>query len=298
MPDPGGPPSTTRRLVAGAAILVFFGAVGLVAVSGLRPLPPTGGATIKPTASNQPRPTPRSTATTLSPHRKAKITVADLLPPLPEPTKTDPLRFLEIGDSLGEDLGFALEDQLQAGGAATVAMDALGDTGLSNAAYYDWPAHLVGDLAASRAQVLVVFLGANDIQGFDVGDTPVEYGTTAWVQAYRQRVDAVLHEAEAVGTDVVWVGMPPMVDADLNAGMQEVDRIYQEETAKDAGALYVPASVLATPGGAFLPDAVVGGAEEALRTPDGVHLTPAGAGLLCTAVLQAIDQHWHIAIPT
>jgi len=143
-----------------------------------------------------------------------------------------------------------------------------------------------------------VFLGANDIQGFDAGDTPEAYGTPGWIKAYRQRVDAVLHDATVARTYVVWVGMPPMGDPGLNAGMQQVDSIFEQETAKARGGLYVPASVLATAGGALLEDAVVNGSEEALRTGDGVHLTPAGAGLLATTVLQAVDQHWHVRVPT
>jgi hypothetical protein len=63
------------------------------------------------------------------------------------PTTASPLRVLEIGDSLGIDLGDQLQSQFDATGLVTTTVAALGDTGLANLSYYDWPAQLVTLLA-------------------------------------------------------------------------------------------------------------------------------------------------------
>ncbi len=198
---------------------------------------------------------------------------------------------LVIGDSLGIDVGYQLIDHLQ-GGGTTVDMDAVGDTGLANVGFYNWPAQLATLLASTHPALVVVFMGANDDQGLYVGTTPEPPGSAAWDTAYAGRVRQLLTEATGSGADVVWVGMPPMQDPDLNAWMQHVNGLDARQVARVHRALYVPsAPVLGTATGGYQvssggPDPVV------LRTPDGVHLTPDGASLLAQAVIGAVQHRW------
>lgn len=218
--------------------------------------------------------------------------------PALQPTAASPLRVLEIGDSLGIDLGDQLQAQLDATGLATTTVAAMGDTGLANLSYYDWPAQLVPLLATDHPQLVVVFLGANDDQGLYVDGTAAEPGTATWAAAYGQRVDAVLREATDTGARVVWVGMPPMANADLNAAMAVEDTIYAHETDAFPGTVYVAsAPVLGGASGQYETAGTDGsGQPVVLRTPDGVHLTPAGAGLLAAAVIDAVDSRWHLSL--
>ncbi len=239
-----------------------------------------------PTGSTTPTPKP---TTTTNPDAG--------LPSLQQPTAADPLRVLEVGDSLGEDLGFQLSAELPPTGVATVAADAVGDTGLSNENYYDWPVHLQQDIATSHPEVVVIFLGANDGQGFDVNGAPVEYGTAGWIAAYTQRVDQMLEESDQAGARVVWVGMPPMQDPALNSEMQQIDTIYRQQTEKFHGALYLSSAPVLAPNGQFTFQLTASnGQPEVIRTPDGVHLTTPGAQLLSQAVIQAIDTRWHLSL--
>jgi hypothetical protein len=219
------------------------------------------------------------------------------LPPL-LPSAASPLRVLEIGDSLGIDLGDQLRSQLDATAMARIVVASLGDSGLSNVSYYDWPAHLATLLDTDRPQVVVVFIGANDDQGLSVDGNAVVPGTPTWVAAYSGRVDDVVREATGAGARVVWVGMPPMADPDLDAAMDLEDAIYRSQSAAFPGALYVPSTpVLGSPSGGYEttgPGAT--GQPVVLRTPDGVHLTPAGAGVLAHAVIDAVDERWHLML--
>jgi hypothetical protein len=219
------------------------------------------------------------------------------LPSLGTPTAADPLRVLDIGDSLGEDLGFRLQADLPATGVATVTMDSQGDTGLSNENYYDWPAHLQQDLAATRPQIVVVFLGANDGQGFDVNGVPKDYGSPEWISAYTQRVDEMLQESNSAGARVVWVGMPLMEDPTLNSEMLQIDAIFRAQSAKYPGTLYLPSTAVLCPNGVFTPSiTTASGESEVIRTPDGVHLTTPGAELVAQAVISGIDTRWHLTM--
>ena len=218
------------------------------------------------------------------------------LPSLGTPTASSPLRVLEVGDSLGEDLGFRLQADLPATGVATVTMDSQGDTGLSNINYYDWPSHLEEDLASANPQIVVIFLGANDGQGFDVNGVPEEYGTPAWISAYTQRVDEMLQESNRAGARVVWVGMPLMQDPTLNQEMLQMDAIYKDQSAKFPGTLYLSSTPVLCPGGQFTFSITSSGESEVIRTPDGVHLTTPGAELLAQAVISGIDARWHLTL--
>jgi hypothetical protein len=219
------------------------------------------------------------------------------LPPLPTPTAASPLRVLEIGDSLGEDLGFQLQTDLPATGVATLAMDSQGDTGLANTSYYDWTQHLESDIEASHPQIVVIFLGANDGQGFDVNGVAEQFGTPEWISAYTQRVDTMIEECNHAGARVVWVGMPPMQDASLNSEVQQLDGIYWKQTLMFHGTMYLPSSTVLAPNGVFtfsLPNSA--GESVVVRTPDGVHLTSPGAALLATYVINAINARWKLSL--
>jgi uncharacterized protein len=241
---------------------------------------------------------PVARRTTVPVHRVTKSTSGNVsLPPLVA-TTTTPLKVLEIGDSLGIDLGDQLQSQLDATGIVTTTMASLGDSGLANVSFYDWPAELAGLLAADHPQVVVVFLGANDDQGLYVDGTAAQPGTADWDTAYAGRVDEILSESQGAGARVVWVGMPPMGDPDLDAAMVTENAIFERQTDSFAGTLYVSStSVLGNASGDYeagITDA--SGQSVELRTPDGVHLTPAGAGLLAGVVIDAFDSRWHLSL--
>jgi len=221
------------------------------------------------------------------------------LPALAPPTPGAPLRVLEIGDSLGIDLGDRLEADGAAGGLATTTVAAQGDSGLANAAFNDWPAHLGALLATDHPQVVVVLLGANDDQGLSVDGQAVQPGTAAWAAAYAQRVDAVVGESVSAGARVLWVSVPPMHNGALDAFVAVVNAIDEREVDAVTGTLYLTSSsVLGGPAGAYegaLTDA--SGTSVVVRTPDGVHLTTPGADLLSRAVIAAMDQRWSLQIP-
>jgi len=211
-----------------------------------------------------------------------------------------PLHVLEIGDSLGIDLGDQLRSQLDAAGSALTTVASLGDSGLSNVTDVNWPVHLAGLLTTDRPQVVVVFIGANDDQGLDLDGSAAAPGTLAWVAGYTQRVDDLLREATDAGARVVWVGMPRMANPDLDAAMGREDVIYQRETQAFPEALFVSSNAaLAGSSGLYTTTGDdLSGHPVPLRTPDGVHLTPAGAAVLARAVVDAIDTRWHVSFLT
>ncbi len=284
-----------RRLVALAGLVL----AGLVAVAVVELLPKSKQSpTATSQASTQASQGTDGSSSSDASKRSTTTTGPDAgLPALGTPTASQPLRVLEIGDSLGEDLGFRLQADLPATGVATITMDSQGDTGLSNQNFYNWPAQLQADLAASHPQIVVIFLGANDGQGFDVNGVAEEYGSPEWISVYTERVDEMLQESNHAGDRVVWVGMPLMQDPALSSEMTQLDSIYQQQAAKFPGTLYLSSDPVLCPDGQFAMSVTTSSGEtEVIRTPDGVHLTTPGAELLAQAVIAGIDARWHLTL--
>jgi hypothetical protein len=226
------------------------------------------------------------------------VTAPDGLAPLAVPTPAAPLRLLVLGDSLGIDFGQPLVNDLAATDVVSAVLDGHIDTGLSRPDYFNWPAELQRDVVTYQPKAVVVFIGANDPQNFIDGSTAVTYGTPAWNAAYGKRVGSLMAQATGAGARVLWVGMPPMADPGLNAKMETLNAIAQNQAAVHPGVTYFASwPVLSNPQGqfsAFLPDA--SGNEVQVRDPDGIHITAAGAQRLSQAAIAFMGHEWGLVL--
>jgi hypothetical protein len=223
-------------------------------------------------------------------------TPAFTLSAIPPPTRASPLTILDIGDSIGEDLGFGLGDLFSGDGYVHLLQKAEVDTGLANPAYYNWPGHLEEYLIKYHPDAVVVMIGANDDRNLDVNKASVAPGTTGWVTAYTAVVDIVMEESVAAGAHVVWVGLPPMGGGNItNAFVTRVNAIFRAQARRVPGITYVPSwSLFAGPKGKFEVYKKIDGSEVAVRSTDGLHLDPAGWDLLADALVRPMQQAWHI----
>ena len=286
-----------RRYGRAAALSVVCAALVVGAVVGTHAVL-TGDAAkadasdpTQPTAPRPTRPTdPPTTTTTTDP--PTTTTTNPSLPPLPLPTATAPLRVLAIGDSLGIDLGRQIRHDLDATRLATVTMLAKGNTGLARPDYYDWPRHLRDGLATYHPEVVVMFFGANDGQGLYANGRAAHFGTPEWSAEYTLRIDTMLATALAASARVVWVGVPPMRDAGLDAHMAVIAALGRREAGRFPGVRFVSGTtVLGAPDGSYTKTIVDdGGGTVTVRTPDGVHINAAGAEVLTQAVVGAFAR--------
>lgn len=221
--------------------------------------------------------------------------------PLVQPRPGHVLTILVVGDSIGEDLGIGLANLLGNQPDVRVVQDAVGSTGLAAVGYYDWPVELERELRAIRPQLVVVMLGGNDAQSFDVGSTYVGFGSALWHAIYGARVATMMHEATGAGAQVLWVGMPIMSPQSVlsNTDMQIENAVYASEARRHRGTVYFSTwRLLATRTGQYseyLPDA--SGSLVQVRDPDGVHIdAPGGTDLLASGVIDEIDRVWHVRL--
>jgi hypothetical protein len=247
-----------------------------------------GGHPGKPHRGGQPSGPP----TTVAPHGGG-------VPDITHPTAADPLRVLIVGDSLGIDMGGPLQNDLANTGVVQATLDARESTGLTRPDYFNWPAELQSDLGTARPQVVVIMMGANDPQDFP-GPPDVPFTSPQWNVMYAARVAAFMKLAQSGGATVIWVGMPPMQNAALSAKMSDVDAVDQQQAAlrKPPVDFISSWTLLGTAQGAYAPFITnAAGQVINVRTPDGIHLTPAGGEVLSQTVLNYLRGPLHFQLP-
>ena len=215
------------------------------------------------------------------------------------PTAAHPLRVLILGNSLGIDMGGPLQNDLANTGVVQATLDARESTGLTRPDYFNWPAELQTDLGTARPQVVVVMIGANDPQDFP-GPPDVPYSSPQWNVLYAGRVAAFMHLAQSEVATVVWVGMPSMQSPQLSSEMADIDAIDQRQAALSTPPVHFISSwtLLGTPQGTYTPFITNGAGQVVnVRTPDGIHLTPAGGEVLAQTVLNYLRGPLHIDLP-
>ena len=213
-------------------------------------------------------------------------------PPNPkDPTAANPLRVLIVGDSIGIDLGDALQPDLAQTGVVSAGLDGRVSTGLTRPDYFNWPAELTADIKSQNPQVVVIMIGANDAQDF-LGPPDVPYTSPQWNALYAQRVAQFMQIAQSGGATVVWVGMPPMQDAGLNAQMSDVNAVVQQQAAKThPSVVYLSTDrSLGTAQGGYTAFVTNGAGQVVnVRTPDGTHLTPGGGQVAAQQVIAELQ---------
>ena len=137
--------------------------------------------------------------------------------------------------------------------------------------------------------LVVVMIGANDPQSLVGADGSTAYGSPGLERRLRaagRRASST--RPNAAGAHVLWVGMPPMAEPDLNGEMQAINRWCrcQIVPGRHGPPTSPPPPCWATARGTSPPTfPKPSGVELNIRTPDGIHLSPGGGERLSQAVI-------------
>ena len=201
-----------------------------------------------------------------------------------------------VGDSLGQDLGAAMERALDAKRFA-VTVDGRFSTGLSRVDYFNWPVELARDMARYRPEVVMALFGANDNQSLALpgGGYVYVWDRPQWESAYAARVAQAMSEATADGARLAWVGLPITRSSVIPpARARQLNAIYSAQATRVQGAVYFDSWHLFVNGrgqySAFLPDDH--GHIELMRQQDRVHLSPPGNDYLTRELLRTLGTAW------
>jgi hypothetical protein len=220
----------------------------------------------------------------------ASVAAEPTATPTPPPkvwvaSKTDPVRVWVGGDSMGGELGFALEPVLRETKAFEPTTFYKESTGICRYDFYDWGKQVRAVVKTARPQAAVIMIGTNDTQSVWKDGEWISYGQVAWKRAYEERVGEIMDTMLRGGARrVYWVGMPIMGEGWRNSRMRLINKVFQKQAEQRPGAQYIDIwGLYANADGSFDPS---------LRLGDQVHFTVEGQQLLADTVYKAIEQDW------
>lgn len=195
------------------------------------------------------------------------------------------LRLLATGDSMMQILDTYLKERL-APHRVRVKSDARESTGISKPFLLDWVKHARGQAHATKPDVTVVAIGAND--GFSFGS--VECCGDKWVDAYAARVRKMMLAYARENRGIVyWLTLPAPRPAQWRRIYPAVNKAIKRAAATFSGVVHVvDIAKTFTPGFRFRQYMTWRGKRTNVRAPDGVHLSPAGASIAEALVERAL----------
>ena len=206
-------------------------------------------------------------------------------------------KFLVIGDSLGQNLGYGLLDQLRNKTGLITTMKAKASTGLSNAWFYDWHLNLDKFITQYKPNLVIVLLGANDRQNFVVNGKVQNFGSVPWQKTYQSNVTSLAAAATSSGAYVLWVGLPIMKPYNYAKGETQIDQLIANAVPNTIGAQYIPLRDLTEDStGRYRQSALINGKYQAFRAGDGIHFSSVGQEVIATYAINQINKLFHVAL--
>lgn len=143
----------------------------------------------------------------------------------------EPVTVAVVGDSLAGDYCRGLQRTLTGQAGFRVLCWAHPSSGLTRIDFFDWDATLRAYLAEHTVDVAFVTMGANDAQRIVLPDRVIDFETEDWAAVYGARMDAMLAQFAAAGTDVVWIGLPTASSSRYAAKLNWLNGIYAARAA-------------------------------------------------------------------
>jgi len=227
--------------------------------------------------------------------------VAPLVAVVPSATPLSPLAPVEQGKA--RVVALAGDSMMAVGFSASLMRLAADDsnlrivkafksgTGLARPDVFNWMDEYPAMIGSEKPDVVIVALGANDSQGFEVDGQVQLFGTAEWLKTYQSRVADFLAMVESGGARVVWVGLPPMRAETYNQKVAVINRIVYTAVSQDPRATWWnSAPFVADESGGFREFASLkDGRIMRLRAADGIHFSDDGAGLMSSALMKWLD---------
>lgn len=202
-----------------------------------------------------------------------------------------------VGDSLGNNLAYGMQRQLEATKGLNMVIRSKASTGLSNSWFYNWPKKIKPFISQSDPDLVIVMLGTNDHQNMKIDGSVVEFGSKKWNAKYELEADKLISQSIESGAYVLWVGLPIMQSSYFAGYMSVLNERSTKAVAENAGANYVSTwDLMADNRGKYREWAKVNGKNQKIRGSDGIHFTWVGQNVLATHVIEEIQNIFNVTL--
>lgn len=145
--------------------------------------------------------------------------------PFPE---TDKYKLYVIGDFLAAGLATALPEALDETVSVEIARETRNASGLARPDDYNWSARIDSILREQTVHIAIIMLGTNDRRRIRTARGFEDFGTEAWAEAYRLRVDSIIEKLTKAKVAVYWMGLPIVADEGARAEYEQINSIIRE----------------------------------------------------------------------
>ncbi len=207
-------------------------------------------------------------------------------------TLSSPLSVLLIGDSMmGDGLGTMLLRALNSDETMVPHRHYKVSSGLSRPDFYNWSAQIKQLYDQGNYDAVIIMMGTNDAQNFEMDRVIYNYGTDEWFGVYRTRLKNFIDTLCTYSDHIYWVGMPPMRSSGYNGRMQSLNTLFEEACRNNPKATYVSTiPVLGDVSGNYTTYITANGRQIQARGEDGIHMTRAGGQLVADEIIDLIKE--------
>ncbi|MEO9181086.1 MAG: DUF459 domain-containing protein [Acidimicrobiales bacterium] len=205
---------------------------------------------------------------------------------------------LEVGDSLGNDLGWGLARELGRDSQLTLVQDDKSSSGLTTPWFYNWPMKESTLIAQYHPQLVVIMFGGNDEQNLRVDGHVVAFASAPWIAAYTKIVTQIATTATRTGAYVLWVGMPIMQPNGYRQNMALINSVFAKVESTTPGMTFLPTwDLFANKQHQYQNNERVNNIPSVLRSTDGIHFSYVGENVIATYVTRSIATVYHVIVP-
>ena len=215
---------------------------------------------------------------------------------LREPTSTNPLRVVVVGDSLAQGIGTFAERVFRPN-LVNVWREGRISTGLSREDFYDWPAQMRVIVNRARPDLTIVMIGENDGQSLvdEHGHTVAQIGTSDFPTAYEERAREFAKIATSQGGHVIWVGLPQPRDTRRWDFIGRQNQAFAQAAAQLPNVAYFDTwTTFAAPNGGYTAYYRDGSHVTLVRADDGVHFNADGYTILMRLIAGFAQQQFQL----
>jgi hypothetical protein len=216
------------------------------------------------------------------------------VPPKPEPVAKleNARKILVVGDFFAGNIGGELETTFEASPGVAIVTRVDGSSGLVRNDHYDWLAQLPGIIDEVKPTIVVVMLGANDRQQMTASASGEKFGSDAWFEEYKRRVQELAQAVSTHKVPLLWVGLPAFQSPSMTADAVKLNAIYRARTQEVGGEFVDIWDGFVDEDGKFIvTGSDVSGQQVRLRGSDGITFTKAGKAKLAFYVERLARRH-------
>ena len=199
------------------------------------------------------------------------------------PPVNDTYNMYVLGDSLGSGLWQGLHQNFRGAVAPAIKVvkKAKANTGIVRSDRFDWMENIEKIANGGGFQIAVLMFGANDAQTIRLNGKRHHFGTPAWEQIYRQRIDRMILALKRKKIAIYWAGLPNVRVPSLRKNYIHFNAIFKEK-ADEHGIHFIETwDVTNDENGNWQSSGkTVRGKKAVLRAKDGTHFTSSGYRLL------------------